>query len=1155
MLKLTKIRKSYKTFNFTQTALDGVTVSFRDNEFAAILGPSGSGKTTMLNIIGGLDHYDSGDLEIDGISTEKYKSSDWDTYRNNRIGFVFQSYNLIPHQSILANVELALTLSGVSPAERKERAAEALTDVGLGDHLRKLPSQLSGGQMQRVAIARALINDPEILLADEPTGALDTKASKQVMELLRQIASDRLVIMVTHNPELADEYANRIIRVQDGVVVDDTNPLDPEEEEQRPGEPARKVSMSLFTAISLSFSNLLTKMGRTFVVSLAGSIGIIGIAAILALASGINAYIANIEEETMSIYPLSIQESGLNLNNLMASFGGGKVDGADDDKDKDKDEGSKQKKTGMIKERKIVENLFQSQNKNDLKSLKAYMEKNKTKIDPLVKTVQYVYDVTPQIYLSNSKNEVDQVSPDVLLSSYGIGAGSAMSSMLGGGVAPGMNAFNELPGESKMYDYQYEIKAGRWPANYDEAVLVLMPSGSITDYALYAMGLRERKELKDMLASLLSNPEEEAKIENKDIDLTYEDLMAPQFKVVSAANRYQYDDKYNVWVDRSDNTSFMKKVVTEGTTLKIVGVVQPDPDATATSLSSGINYSPELVPHLMEEAANADIVKQQLKNPAVNVLTDKTFAEEKEEDSQAKFDFADLIAIDEESIKDAFTIDESKIDLDFSDLGDMSGMDLSGLDLSGMDMSGMDMSGLDMTGMDLSGLDLSGMDLSGLSDLSLDMGDLELPQMDMSELTAALAGQFDIPADALNDIMAEVLQDFFADQVAQGILDPNQIAANLQDYLNKPEVQAQIVGQISQLVDVSQFERQINEVIGSYLQTTMQTYMEQLMTSLQSQIENQMQEQMTQLIEQLVTQLQIQIQTALESQMTQLMEQLQTQIQSTMESQMSNLGTQLQTQIQTQMEAAMKQLPEQLQKAIGIDQDAFGAAFKVNMSEDEIMELMTTMMRQEDSTYENNLKKLGYATKEHPLQINLYPMNFNAKAEVETFLKDYNDQMEKEGNEEKVINYTDLVGTMMSSVTDIVDTISYALIAFVGISLVVSSIMIGVITYISVLERKKEIGILRAIGASKRDVRRVFNAETLIIGFVAGVLGVVVTYLISIIANIIVYNKLGIQNIAQLPVNAALVLVGISMLLAFISGIFPASAAARKDPVEALRSE
>lgn len=1048
MLKLTEIRKSYKTFNFTQTALDGVSVSFRNNEFAAILGPSGSGKTTMLNIIGGLDHYDSGELEIDGISTKKYKSGDWDTYRNNRIGFVFQSYNLIPHQSILANVELALTLSGVSPAERKERAAKALTEVGLGEHVRKLPSQLSGGQMQRVAIARALINDPEILLADEPTGALDTKTSEQVMELLTQIAKDRLVIMVTHNPELADQYANRIIRLKDGQIVSDTNPLDPEKEEQHPGAAPRKVSMSLFTAISLSLSNLMTKKGRTFVVSLAGSIGIIGIAAILALASGINAYIKDIEEETMSIYPLTIQESGIDYGSLFASMGV-----SSEASEKDKEEGdTKSDGAEKVKERKIVEGLFQSQNKNDLKSLKAHIDKNEKKINPYVKTIQYVYDVTPQIYLADTADGADQVSPDSLLSSYGIGAGSAMTSIFGSGSNSGMNVFHELPGKSEIYDYQYEIKAGRWPESYDETVLVLMPDGSISDYVLYAMGLRDRTELKDMLKAMISNPEVEVTLENEDISPSYKDMLGAKFKVISAAKRYEYDDGYKVWVDKSDNQEYMKSLVEQGLDLKVVGVVQGDPDAAATSLSPGINYTPELIQYLMEDAAKEDIVKQQLENPEVNVLTGKSFAEEKEENAQSDFEFTDLITIDEEAIKNAFGVDSSKINLD----------------------------------------------LSGLGDLSINTDGVEMPEMNLEDVTQSLAGQINIPQEQLTGIMNGVMQSFLAEQIAQGVTDPTQIVANLQEYLNRPDVQASIGAQLGQVIGESQIDVQINEAVQMYVSTALESYMTQLITSLQ---------------------------------------------------------TQLQTQIQNQIQGVMAQLPQQMQNAFSIDQNAFIKAFQINMSENEIMELMTTMMSRGDSSYETNLTALGYSTPDNPSQINLYPKDFNAKAEVEAFLKDYNHQMEDAGKEDKVINYTDLVGTMMSSVTDIIDTISYALIAFVAISLIVSSIMIGVITYISVLERKKEIGILRAIGASKRDVRRVFNAETLIIGFVAGLLGILVTYMVSVVANIIVYNKLGIENIAQLPIDAAIILIGISMLLAFISGLFPSSAAARKDPVEALRSE
>ena len=1132
MLRLKDIRKEYKTFDFTQTALDGVSVSFRDNEFAAILGPSGSGKTTMLNIIGGLDHYDDGDLEIDEISTKKYKASDWDTYRNNRIGFVFQSYNLISHQSVLANVELALTLGGVSKKERKERAEKALEEVGLGEHARKLPSQLSGGQMQRVALARALINDPEILLADEPTGALDTKTSEQVMDLLKEIAKDRLVIMVTHNPELADEYANRIIKLQDGQIVSDTNEFDPDKEERRKARPPRRVSMSFLTAISLSLSNLMTKKGRTFVTALAGSIGIVGIAAILALSNGINAYIADIEEETMSIYPLTVQSTGIDLTSLISNMTPG--DSAEKSEE-DEEQERKREEQGIVKERKVVESLFESQNENDLKALKAYIVENEEQIEPYVKNIQYTYDVTPQIYLADTSKGISQVSPDALLRSYGIGGQMGVMSMLGGGGM--MNMFHEMPGDISMFDYQYEVMAGRWPSNYDESVLVLLPNGSVSDFLLYSTGIRDRDELKSMLEVFIKDSEADVKLDNQEMEITYDKLLSAKMKIVSAANRYEYDEEFKVWIDKSSDDKFMEDLIEQAMDLKVVGVIRPNPDVTATSLSPGINYTPELISHLMEAAAKEPIVKEQLEKPTINVITGKTFAAERE-DNNSDFDFKDLLEVDEEAIQKAFKFDESKISLDMSGLQDSISLDMSGLG----DGFSIDMASLgDGLSLDMSGLgDSLSMDMSGLENI-------ETPKFDMDELTKLIAAQVSIPEDALTIIMQNVIQDFLMEIVSQGAMPPQDVIAAFSAYLARPDVQANINGQLAALMEDSQMSAEVEQVVQEYMNGIMQGFMANLM--------KQMEAMQSQLQSQLQTQLQTQLQNQIQGQMENVMTELTAQIQNQIQNQMQVVMGEIPKQIQAEIEKEMEKLPEQMKEAMSVDEEAMASAFKVKMSEKEVMELMNALMNQTESTADSNLTLFGYANSNAPSQISFFPTNFEGKERVGEFLENYNRQMEANGDDHKVITYTDLVGVMMSSVTDIVDTISYALIAFVAISLIVSSIMIGVITYISVLERKKEIGILRALGASKGDVRTVFNAETLIIGFIAGTLGITITQVISVIANIIVYDKLKIKNIAQLPWESALILIGISMILAFVSGFFPSTAAARKDPVEALRSE
>ncbi len=1035
MLKLTNIHKSYKTFDFTQKALDGVSIAFRDNEFAAILGPSGSGKTTMLNIVGGLDHYDTGDLEIDGISTQKYKSSDWDTYRNNRIGFVFQSYNLIPHQTVLANVEMALTLSGVSSKERRERAVEALKQVGLGDHLRKKPNQLSGGQMQRVAIARALINDPEILLADEPTGALDTQTSVQVMNLLTEIAKDRLVVMVTHNNELAEEYANRIVNLKDGKIVGDTNPFDPAKEKVESDKVIRRAGMSFGMAISLSFSNLMTKKGRTLITALAGSIGIIGIAAILALSNGINNYIKNTEQETMSIYPITITGSGFDLSSMMGTGGGG-------DQSDPEAEG--------VRRRNVVESLFSVRHKNDLSALKEYLDANRDEIEPFVHMIQYSYDITPQIYLPVSGTTVDQVNPDAILSRYGIGGSSGMASIMssfGGNAGGGMQVFHEMPGNLQMFDYQYEVMAGRWPENYDEAVLVLAGSGYITDYELYAMGILDRTELQKIVESFVNNTEAEALQIGDHTRLSYDELMNVTFKVITPAARYQYDETYNIWIDKTGDNDFMQAAVNNGITLKIVGIVQTAPDISSTTLQNGINYHPSLITFLMDEAAASAVVQDQISRPTVNVLTGKTFLEENEE-SRTQFSFSDVMRIDENALRNAFNIDPSKFNID----------------------------------------------LSALQNISIDFSSLTQPSVDLNALLAALSAEVNIPEAELQTLMQTLIQDYLLAEALKGVTDPQQLMDDLPAYLADPAVQQKIESELGAIITPGQIEQQVAVVLQRFMQDLLQAYMGQVMTGLQ-------------------------------------------------------------TQLESTLTKALAQLPEQMQKAISIDTAAFSRAFQLNMGENELLELMSSLMSVEESTYERNLVLLGYADPAIPSQISIYPLDFASKQSVQDYITAYNDHMRALNKEEKVVSYTDIVGLLMSSVTTIIDMISYALIAFVAISLIVSSIMIGVITYISVLERKKEIGILRAMGASKANIRLVFNAETLIVGFVAGLLGIGATYIISFIANIIIYNKFGIVKISQLPVAAALILVGVSMFLTFVAGLFPSSAAARKDPVEALRSE
>ena len=1034
MLQIKDIYKEYRTGDLVQKALDHVSLNLRDNEFVAILGPSGSGKTTLLNIIGGLDQYDSGDLVINEISTKNYKDKDWDSYRNHTIGFVFQSYNLIPHQDILSNVELALTISGISKSERRQRAVEALEEVGLGEQIHKKPNQLSGGQMQRVAIARALVNNPDILLADEPTGALDSDTSVQVMDLLKEVAKDRLVVMVTHNPELAQAYATRIVELRDGKIRSDSDPLElkpthwMEPEHKNMG----KSSMSFLTALSLSFNNLKTKKARTILTSFAGSIGIIGIALILSLSTGVNQYIQSIEEETLSEYPLQIQSTGFDLTSMM-----GDAQQSGSDKEKENKE-TESKKAAQVHVSEMITNMFSKIGSNDLASLKQYFDSGDSKIDNYTNALEYTYDVSPQIYSSDTKN-IRQVHPDNSFSSLGLGSSTSSNSLMSSMMST--NVFFQMPGKDSLYKDQYAVKAGRWPKKYNECVLVLTGNGNISDFMLYTLGLRDYDELDKMIEEF--SKEETVKVpDDISSSYSYDDILNTKFKIVNSSDCYQYDKQYNVYRDKTDDTNYMKKVLDKSEDLTIVGIVQPSEDATATMMSSGIYYPASLTDHVIEEAQSSEIVKKQLDQPDVDVFTGKKFDDKK----SSQLDMNSLFTVDTDKLKQAFSIDQSKL-----------GAGAGSLDLSGIQIDTSSMPSID-------------------TDALFEGMDLELDEDQVTKLSDQLTSGFESYLKKNNLTDEENMDTYFM------------------AYLQTDDAQSLLQNGMSGIIQSSGLADQFQQNLEKQMQSAMQQYAQTISKSLQKQISSAMQQQMS-------------------------------------------------------------SLANNFQNAIQIDASKFQDAIQMNMNEEELSELMMSLMTSDTSTYENNLQKLGYADFDEPGGINIYPKDFENKEKVIEILDDYNARMEKT-DEDKVISYTDYVGTLMSSVTDIINVISYVLIAFVAISLVVSSIMIGVITYISVLERKKEIGILRAIGASKHNISQVFNAETFIIGLLAGVLGIVITLLLLIPGNMLIHNIAGTTNVnAQLPVMGAVILITLSVILTLIGGLIPSRKAAKSDPVTALRSE
>ncbi|MGI6216711.1 MAG: ATP-binding cassette domain-containing protein [Coriobacteriales bacterium] len=1225
MIEVKDIRKSYKAGDFVQNALDGVSLNLRDNEFVAILGPSGSGKTTFLNILGGLDRADSGDIVINGISTKDYKDRDWDTYRNHRIGFVFQSYNLIPHQTVLSNVELALTLSGVSRADRKERATKALERVGLGDHINKNPSQLSGGQMQRVAIARALVNNPEIVLADEPTGALDTETGIQVMDILEEVAQDRLVVMVTHNPDLADRYASRIVRLSDGKIVSDSDPyivtaaeveaaramemsaavavpmaaaageaseptvpsVEPEAESAEagelgqdqtgfsrvdegaaePGEPGTEpaeqnaevtepaepgaevatepapttsvkngaepaagaaaamaaedaadktaafepvgvsssadkgpsskskagkkyASMSFLTALALSFQNLMTKKGRTFLTAFAGSIGIIGIAAILALSNGVNNYITDTEEDALTNYPLTITKSSFDITSLMSPTT------TENSSDAEADSGVDTSST--IPETTIMSDMFAEVKNNDLVKFKAYLESGESDIYDYVSAIQYSYGIVPQIFEDNvDENGVVQLNPSSVTSAL---SNDINTSSLTSSAVAGTSVFNEMLNNQEVLEEQMDVVEGRWPESYDEAVLVLNENGGLSDYTLYCLGVYDPDNMSNMVEEALNG--EEVEVPETEQTLTYDDAMNLTFRVVPSAYMYDYSSSTGTWTDKSDDDEFMKDVVENGIQLKIVGIVMPDKTSSATALSEGVAYTPELTNKLIEMAGETEIVKEQVASPDVDVFTGETF--EELQDSQGDdFDLTSIFSIDEDKLAQAFSFDTSG--LDFSDLN---------FDTSSIDTGSIDPSSISVDSSTLSSI----MDEDAIRSIMQNAPEFTMPDAG-GDLT-------DDQIAAISQTAQEMSADFASWLVSEGKIVPGtdpDYGALFSEYL-QTERGASYMNQISQELSANVAD-QVSSALEDYMTNEFAPYLTQAMQQLMIQAANVMVTEVAQ------------------------------QINSEMASMTDSLGSQLNSIISGELSSKMSSLQDQLASSFNFDADTFADAITVNLTQEDLTSLLENYMNSEDLSYDSNIAKLGYADLDDPESISIYPVDFPAKEHVIEIIDDYNTKMEQAGDEDSTIQYSDIVGTLMSSITDIVNMISMVLIAFVSISLVVSSIMIGIITYISVLERKKEIGILRAMGASKRNIANVFNAETFIIGLISGVFAIIVVLIASVPVNAFVLAGWNVPNVMTLPVYEALILILISVLLTLIAGFIPAIKASRRDPVEALRGE
>ncbi len=1001
MLSLKNIIKNYKMGDTEVHALKGVSIDFRENEFVSILGQSGCGKTTMLNIIGGLDRYTDGDLIIDGVSTKKYKDRDWDTYRNHKIGFVFQSYNLIPHQTVLSNVELALTLSGVSKSERRKRAIEVLEKVGLGDQLKKKPNQMSGGQMQRVAIARALINDPDILLADEPTGALDSETSVQIMEILREISKDKLIIMVTHNPELAEQYSNRIIRLVDGKITGDSNPYTSDVPLKNAPEKVRKTSMSFFTAMSLSLNNLMTKKGRTILTAFAGSIGIIGIALILSLSSGVQDYIDGIQSDTLASYPLIIDNSTTDMTSFMSASVTAQQESHSQEREPD---------TVYTNNRlgDMFTMMYQETNRNDLKSFKEFLESS-DEIRENCTNIEYSYGITLQVFADDTE-EIRQVNPSNVLDEIGFGAMTGMmglASQMSSSSAGSTNIFEELTESKEMFNSKYELAAGKLPEKYDEAVLIIDKYNEITDYTLYTLGLRDVTELKNAVRDMIQKKDEVSEL-SEGRSYSFDEILGLTFRVADNSALYEKDEN-GVWVDKRGDSLYMKDLLEDSVQLKIVGIVRTK--ELSSGISGTIGYTKALMEYISGRVNESEIVKEQKERQDYDVFTGLPF---------------DGTAAADEAIEKAEKEAEER---------EREAQEL----MEQMQEAQAMMEQAAQTGIDP-------------SQLSPEQ-QAALAQMTPQEQAAYLASMQPEAASPAQDTENDALS----------MLTPEQREA----FMALPESERE-----AYLANIAQGAP--SDAVGDAASAGSLDLSD------------------------------IDLSTLTEEQQSYFMS-------------LSDEERQRLIEMYTQ-QAAMSSVVS-------------------------------------DSTYYDNMSALGVISLDEPSSISIYPIDFEAKEAITAAIGDYNRRMEDAGESSKVITYTDVVGMLMSSVTDIINAISYILIAFVAISLIVSSIMIGIITYISVLERTKEIGILRSIGASKKDISRVFNAETVIIGFTSGLLGILVTVLLNIPINIIIEEITDISGLSVLPPVAGVILVAISIVLTLIAGLLPSSYAAKKDPVVALRTE